>query len=129
MLCVLPAIYFGWKEEALEYRDHGKLLSLRSYLHTGHFISATFENFQSEFLQMGLYVILSIFLRQVGSAESKKIETEEDVDREPVAAPGAPGPVKKVGWRLAIYKHSLSLAFIGLFLISLAMHLYGSLSQ
>jgi hypothetical protein len=75
---------------------------------------------------MGLYIILSIFLRQIGSAESKGIDTEEEVDREPVEKLGAPGPVKKGGWRLAVYKHSLSLAFLGLFLISWGLHLYGS---
>jgi hypothetical protein len=28
----------------------------------GHFIEATFENWESEFLQMGMYVVLTIFL-------------------------------------------------------------------
>ena len=119
-------VYFGWKEEALAYSDHGKILTLGSYLHTGHFIAATFENFQSEFLQMGLYVIFSIFLRQIGSAESKGIDTVEEVDREPTVKPDAPSPVKNGGWRLAIYKHSLSIAFMVLFIFSYALHLYGS---
>lgn len=96
------------------------------YLRSGHFISATFENFQSEFLQMALYVILTIFLRQIGSAESKKIEGKEEVDREPENRPGAPNVVKEGGWKLVVYKNSLSIAFILLFLFSWVMHLYGS---
>ncbi len=119
-------VYFGWKEELSEYLEKGQYLSFYGYLRSGHFISATFENFQSEFLQMALYVILTIFLRQIGSAESKKLEGKEEVDREPVARPDSPSPVRRGGWVLAIYRHSLSIAFIFLFLVSWAMHLYGS---
>lgn len=39
-------------------------LSLLEYLASGHFVSATFENWESEFLQMGMYVLLSVSLRQ-----------------------------------------------------------------
>ncbi len=53
------------------------------YLRSGHFLEATFENWESEFLQMGLYVLLTIWLRQRGSAESKKLYEKEDVDEEP----------------------------------------------
>ena len=38
-------------------------LSLLAYLGSGHFVSATFENWESEFLQMGMYVLLSVSLR------------------------------------------------------------------
>lgn len=47
---------------------------------SGHFISATFENFESEFLQMTLYVLLTISLRQIGSAESNSLDQKEEVD-------------------------------------------------
>ncbi|MEH6307765.1 DUF6766 family protein [Olivibacter sp. CPCC 100613] len=124
---LLAQAYFGWKEHNQEISEYGAPpLHLTNYLSSGHFISATFENFQSEFLQMAMYVILTIFLRQIGSAESKAIDKKEAVDREPVPAPHAPGPVNKGGWRLAIYKHSLSIAFILLFLLSWLGHLYGS---
>lgn len=126
ILSFIAQIYFGWKEQLAEYIEHGLTLSFLQYMQTGHFISATFENFQSEFLQMALYVILTIFLRQIGSAESKKLEGKEEVDQEPVPAPTAPMPVKKGGWLLSIYKHSLSIAFVVLFVISWTMHLYGS---
>lgn len=86
----------GWKELNQEREDeHAASISFGSYLNSGHFVSATFENFQSEFLQMALYVVLTISLRQKGSAESKKLDEEEEVDREPRAGNKAPWPVKK----------------------------------
>ncbi|WP_353136861.1 DUF6766 family protein [Pseudopedobacter sp.] len=127
ILALAAQVYFGWKEYESELQEEGILaVPFASYLTSGHFISSTFENFQSEFLQMALYVILTIFLRQIGSAESKSLDEKEEVDREPVPHKDAPGPVKKGGWRLAIYKNSLSIAFIILFLLSWGGHLYGS---
>jgi hypothetical protein len=117
----------GWKQHNEDLKEeNAKSISLGTYLQSGHFISATFENFESEFLQMALYVIMTISLRQIGSAESKKLDEPEDVDREPKASPDAPWPVKKGGWILKIYKNSLSLCFGILFFFSWGMHLYGS---
>ncbi|MES3018691.1 MAG: DUF6766 family protein [Bacteroidota bacterium] len=117
----------GWEDHNTTLQDAGKsAITFRSYLHTGHFISSTFENFQSEFLQMALYVVLTIHLRQQGSSESKKLDGKEPVDREPKNSKGAPYPVKKGGLLLKLYSMSLSLAFGFLFLISWALHLYGS---
>ena len=120
----------GWREHNQELEaEHYAKIAFMMYLHTGHFISATFENFQSEFLQMALYVVLTVSLRQIGSAESKSLDQKEDVDREPKAHPNAPGPVKKGGWWLKIYSISLSLTFFLLFFISWGLHLYGSFND
>ncbi|MDQ1142766.1 MAG: hypothetical protein EOO20_02930 [Chryseobacterium sp.] len=117
----------GWKELNSELAElNGKQVSLSHYLTSGHFISATFENFESEFLQMSLYVLITIGLRQIGSAESKKLEENEDVDREPRPSSDAPWPVKRGGWILWLYSNSLSIAFCILFLICWALHFYGS---
>jgi hypothetical protein len=117
----------GWKEYNNELKDeNAREISLPAYLHTGHFVSATFENFQSEFLQMALYVVLTVGLRQQGSAESKTLEGKEEVDREPVAKKGAPWPVRKGGIWLFLYSQSLSIVFFLLFFASWGMHLYGS---
>ena len=117
----------GWKEHNQEVTEKGgEAISLALYMTSGHFIAATFENFQSEFLQMSLYVVFTIFLRQIGSAESKSIEGKEEVDREPVAHADAPAAVKKGGWVLKLYSNSLSLTFLMLFLVSWWFHLYGS---
>lgn len=131
MLCCLSAQFFtGWKTENKELMENGSAaLSIGQYVYSGHFIQATFENWESEFLQMMLYILLTVSLRQKGSSESKSLEQEEDVDREPVAHAGAPWAVKKGGIWLKIYKHSLSIAFAVLFLISFSLHFYGSLKE
>jgi hypothetical protein len=117
----------GWKDHNLELKDkHAEEISLGTYLQSGHFISATFENFESEFLQMSMYVLVTIKLRQIGSSESKDLDKEEEVDREPVPSKDAPWPVRKGGFILALYSNSLSLAFLILFLISWGFHLFGS---
>ena len=46
-------------------------LDLAHYLVSGHAVSATFENWESEFLQMGMFVLLTVVLRQKGSSESR----------------------------------------------------------
>lgn len=115
-----------------EYNKHRKEdglseVSLTAYLHSGHFFQATFENWESEFLQMALFVLLTIPLYQKGSSESKKLEVEK-VDREPSAKKkNAPWPVNKGGLILKIYENSLSLALVVLFLLSFALHFYGSI--
>ena len=58
-------------------------MTAMKYAASGHFIQATFENWESEFLQMALYVLLTVKLYQIGSSESKDSGKEEEVDREP----------------------------------------------
>ena len=121
----------GWKDHnATLIELHKAPLEFASYATSGHFISATFENWESEFLQMALFVLLTIFLQQKGSSESKDFDRKEDVDREPFALRShAPWPVKKGGWILSVYKHSLTIALFLLFLISFLLHFYGSLKD
>lgn len=117
----------GWKEHNQDIKDDGgRELELKAYLQSGHFVSATFENFQSEFLQMGMYVLLTVGLRQIGSAESKSLDEAEEVDREPQPGPHAPSPVNKGGFWLKLYSNSLSICFFSLFMVSWVLHLYGS---
>jgi hypothetical protein len=117
----------GWKQHNEDLQENSvKEITLGTYLRSGHFISATFENFESEFLQMSLYVVMTISLRQLGSAESKKLDEPEEVDREPKISPDAPWAVKKGGWILKLYSNSLALCFGILFFVSWALHLYGS---
>lgn len=120
---------FHHNNEELE-EENKPPLSMSAYLHSGHFIQATFENWESEFLQMGLFVLLTISLRQKGSSESKSCDEPEEVDREPdPKKKNAPWPVKKGGIILKLYKNSLSIAFFILFILSFLLHLYGSLKD
>lgn len=130
-LSFLGHIDSGFKYYNKEREEEGcTKLSLVQYLHSGHFIQATFENWESEFLQMALFVVLTIFLYQKGSSESKKFEGPEEVDREPSSKKeGAPWPVRRGGWILTIYKHSLTIALLLLFVLSFILHFYGSLKD
>lgn len=105
-------------------RAHQPLLGVWAYLHTGHFFSATFENWESEFLQMGMYVLLTVKLRQAGSAESRPLDPAgEDAHVEPGPTPW---PVRAGGLWARLYAHSLSIAFGLLFALSFTLHLLGS---
>jgi hypothetical protein len=108
-----------------EQQEHGSAtITYLKYLTSPHFLEATAENWESEFLQMGAFVWLTVFLFQKGSPESKDPDEEnEEVDREPdTKAPGAPWPVRKGGAWLKLYSHSLTLAFLLLFLMSFLVH-------
>jgi hypothetical protein len=119
--------WFGWQEYNGEmFEKGGHLVRYGEYLGTSHFVEATFENWESEFFQMGVYVLFTVFLRQRGSSESKSLTEKEEVDREPKPHADAPWPVKKGGIWLSIYKNSLSLAFLLLFLICFTLHAVSS---
>ena len=131
LITLLGQILSGIKvynEEMLE--EGGVQLGFGAYLSSGHFLEATFENWESEFLQMALYVTLSMFLYQKGSAESKDPDKEEEEDREPnKRRKNVPWPVKKGGIILAIYRHSLCYTLFLLFIFSFLVHWYGSLKK
>ncbi|MBZ4034252.1 hypothetical protein K6T82_05705 [Flavobacterium sp. 17A] len=124
-------ILFGYKQHNKEILEEGaSAVTMAGYFSSGHFLESTFENWESEFLQMALFVILTIFLQQKGSSESKDFDRQEEVDRQPSAdRNGAPWPVKKGGLILGIYKHSLTIALLALFLISFVIHFFGSLKD
>ncbi|HEX9085967.1 MAG TPA: DUF6766 family protein [Arthrobacter sp.] len=108
---------------------HGEpAVSVLGYLGTGAFLEATFENWESEFLQMGMYVILTVFLFQKGSSESKPMGKVAPQDEDPRDAPlkaATPWPVRRGGWVLKLYEHSLSIMFLLLFVASMALHAIG----
>jgi hypothetical protein len=114
-----------------DQRDHGQpAIGLLPYLATPHFLEATMENWESEFLQMFLYVVLTALLFQRGSAESKDPDKHEDVDNPPDQSKSdAPWPVRKGGLWLKVYSNSLSLALVGLFLFSFFLHAAGGAGE
>ena len=125
LLFLLGQVAAGYQAGNGERLDHGlPPETLSAYLASGHFLSATFENWESEFLQMGMYVLLTVWLRQKGSAESRPLDPAEEDER---VDPGdTPWPLRAGGiWR-ALYAHSLSLAFALLFCLAFAGHAYGS---
>lgn len=116
----------GFFESNQDRTQHGlPELTFGAYLTSAHFLEATTENWESEFLQMGVFAYLTVFLRQKGSSESKSLSRPEEVDRDPRRSKQkniAPWPVRRGGWILKIYENSLSLAFLILFLTAFVLH-------
>ena len=105
-------------------RHHQVGLSLGAYTASPEFLSSIFENWESEFLNMSTYVVLTAILVQRGSAESKDPDAPRRDDDLTAQArkPDAPnilgwGPA----WR-ALYARSLGLALTTLFIVSFAIH-------
>jgi hypothetical protein len=128
-LCMAGQTLTGHRHFNEEQREHGGAsITLLEYVRSGHYLEATAENWESEFLQMAMYVVLTAMLFQKGSSESKKLGEREAVDRDPRLSRSkrdAPWPVRRGGWVLKLYEHSLSLAFLLLFLISFCLHAIG----
>jgi len=119
----------GQRQYNHEQADHGQpTVSYLEYVRGPAFLEATMENWESEFLQMFAYVLLTAFLFQKGSAESKDPEKQEAVDRDPRQSrdvENAPWPVRKGGIVLQLYENSLSIALFLLFAIAFVLHAVG----
>ncbi|MEO8589145.1 MAG: DUF6766 family protein [Flavobacteriales bacterium] len=127
VLFLVGQVITGWHVHNAQRAENGLMpLTCWHYLGSAHFRAATFENWESEFLQMAMYVLLTVKLRQLGSSESKGFDGPEPVDREPQPHRNAPWPVHRGGWVLSLYRNSLSIAFALLFLLSFALHFQGS---
>jgi hypothetical protein len=109
-----------------ERAQHGEpRLSGPGYLESAHPWEALFENWESEFLQMGIFVVFTTLLYQRGSPESRRLGAIEPVDADPrrfADEPGAPWPVRRGGLILWLYERSLGIAFGLLFLGSWVGH-------
>ena len=133
LLFLVGQVLSGRAEYNVEQQLHGQpTVSMSGYLVTGHPWEALFENWESEFLQMAVFVLLTTFLIQKGSPESRRPGVRELVDSDPrdfADDPEAPWAVKRGGWILRLYEHSLGLAFILLFLISWIGHALGGFAE
>jgi hypothetical protein len=109
-----------------EQQEHGQPpLGYFEYIMSNSFMEATMENWESEFLRMFAYVVLTAFLYQQGSAESRKLDEPEAVDRDPRLADqkdDIPWPVRTGGLVLRLYENSLSLGLFMLFVMSFVLH-------
>ena len=114
----------GHRQHNEDLKEHGQSsIALSEYLRSDHFLEATAENWESEFVQMFGYVLFTVFLYQKGSSESKKPGELEAVDREAKrSSKNVPWPVRKGGVILKLYENSLSLTFLLLFLIAFSLH-------
>jgi hypothetical protein len=124
---MLGVLLTGHAHENEELSDHGQPTeSLAQYAGSSSFGETVFENWESEFLQMGMYVVLTTFLVQKGSAESRAIGKRAPQDEDPRAHrddPDAPWPVRRGSELvLRLYENSLAIAFGVMFLLSLWLH-------
>jgi len=115
----------GYVHQNEELQAHSQVTqSFGSYLTSNEFYEAVFENWESEFLQMGMLVVLTIWLKQQGSADSKKLRGKEDVDTRSrysiIRAQSWKTRRKAIG--LLVYGNSLSIALFGLFFVSFGLH-------
>jgi hypothetical protein len=92
-------------------------VSYPEYLRTSHFAEATFENWESEFLQMGAYVLLTALLFQRGSAESNDPDEPQKSGSAVSQRDERPRGLARI-----LYENSLGLAFVAIFLASFLLH-------
>jgi hypothetical protein len=88
LLIVMSTIFFGswfaqsvtgWtKYNANQVDHHEKVVSWLGYVGSADFWEATLENWQSEFLAVGSFVAITVFLRQRGSSQSKPVGTSHE---------------------------------------------------
>ena len=117
----------GHAQENAELADHGQPpQSLSQYVTSSSFGEAVFENWESEFLQMGMYVLLTAYLVQKGSAESRPVDEAVPQDEDPRDHRNdreAPWPVRHgSAVVLKLYENSLAIAFGIVFLLSFWLH-------
>lgn len=122
----------GWRFENAELAKHGgHALTLAQYTTDPQFLSAVFENWESEFLQMSAYVLLTCFLFQKGSAESA--DPDEAPRDENLAAQarkeGAPAILRRGPVARWLYANSLGMVLLLLFIFSFLMHWKYSAAQ
>jgi hypothetical protein len=103
--------------------EQPEFLTLGRYVVSSHFWQAVMENWQSEYLQFTLFALLTVWLLQRGSTESKELdkagrESDEDQKVGEHAQPDSPKWAKVEGIRRTIFENSLVLAMGTLFILS-----------
>ncbi len=124
LFSVIGMIWSGHARYNEELHLHGSApVGLLTYMSSSEFLSALFENWESEFLQMSAYVMLTAMLFQRGSAESRDPGDPDRPDDELPISARRRHPVF-----LWLYSYSLGIALALLFIISFALHWWASLA-
>jgi hypothetical protein len=126
-LCVL-ALAGQAVSGAAEYNNDAvteglQQISVWQYLVSSDFAVDVAENWQSEYLQFLLFILLTVWLVQRGSPESKELdkvgrESDEEQKVAEFSTDSSPAWARVRGWRLALYSRSLGLAMALVFLAS-----------
>ena len=101
--------------------DDLPILSIGEYVTSSQFAVDVAENWQSEYLQFLLYIVLTVWLVQRGSPESKQVDETggEDDKKQQVgrhASARSPRWARACGWRTTLYSNSLGIV-MGLFFL------------
>jgi len=117
LACLAGHTYAGWRLENETLAAHGRAgIGYARFLTSGTFLEDLSSNWQAAILQLASLIVLSSFLFQRGAPHSRSPQKRKKRAR--TLYPGL------TGW---LYRHSLSLAFFGLFLASMAVHaVYGA---
>ncbi|MFB4266728.1 DUF6766 family protein [Nonomuraea sp. GTA35] len=112
----------------LQYNDQqvangAEPVSLPQYVASSAFAVNVAENWQSEYLQFFLFIMLTVWLVQKGSPESKEphkagAESDEDQQIGQYADADSPGWARVKGLRLWLFSNSLGLVMGTIFLLS-----------
>jgi hypothetical protein len=124
VLAVAGQAFAGWHEfndEALAHRE--ETISLGRYLTSSSFGNALLENWQSEYLQFTLYILVTVWFIQRGSPESKEPgkaggESDEEQLLGEHSKPDSPRWARAGGWRTGLYSNSLAIVMASIWLLS-----------
>ena len=103
--------------------DGVEQISLLRYVTSSSFAVDVMENWQSEYLQFFLYIFGTVWLIQLGSAESQEpqkvgSETDEEQQVGKYAQDDSPSWVKAGGWRTTLFSRSLGFVMLALFVLT-----------
>jgi hypothetical protein len=116
--------FAGWDEFNNEATAHSEAtISFGRYLVSSSFGNALLENWQSEYLQFSLYILLTVWFLQRGSPESKELDKaggESDSDQlvGEHARPDSPRWAKAGGLKTRLYSNSLLIVMGTIWLLS-----------
>ena len=124
MAAVAGQALAGWSEFNDDATAHSETaISLGRYLVSSSFGNALLENWQSEYLQFTLYILLTVWFVQRGSPESKELDKaggESDSDQlvGEHARPDSPRWAKAGGVKTRLYSNSLLIVMGSIWLLS-----------
>ena len=88
--------FTGWKAYNQEQQEHGETrVRYLDYLTTGHFVEATAENWESEFLQMAAFVSRCSFFKRARRRRNPGRKIRSTASR--TTAPARPGRYARAG--------------------------------
>ena len=113
--------YLKFNEEAAQHGEPA--ITYGRYLVSSSFGAAVLENWQSEYLQFFVFILLTVWLVQKGSNESKQLaeiglESDETQRVGEHAESRSPRWARKKDWRFHLYSNSLLIVMGTIFLLS-----------